>query len=274
MPTIRTQSAGYGALTNAHPSVQYAPFERNPRDCTPVESNSRDCTLFLVSNRLTTLLLVRHATNDWVGERLAGWTPGVHLNEAGQQQAFALAERLAPMPIKAIYSSPLERAWETAAPLAERLNLPVEIEPDLGEVQYGQWTGKPLKEMRETDLWPLLMMAPSLARFPEGESLSEAQARIVGALERLRRKHPDDMIMAVSHADMLKAVVAHYIGLHLDLFQRLVISPAAVSVLRFSPPGIARLERFNDTGTLSDLVVEPKIEPKAEETSETAAPNT
>ena len=239
-----------------------------------MERNPRDCTLFLVSNRLTTLLLVRHATNDWVGERLAGWTPGVHLNEAGHQQALALAERLALMPIKAIYSSPLERARETAAPLAERLNLPVEVEPDLGEVQYGQWTGKPLKEMRQTDLWPLLMMAPSLVRFPEGESLFEAQARIIGALERLRRKHPDDMILAVSHADILKAAVAHYLGLHLDLFQRLVIGPAAVSVLRFSAPGIARLERFNDTGALSDLVVEPKLEPKTEEETKTVEQST
>ena len=227
--------------------------------------NPPDCTFFLVSNRLTTLLLVRHATNDWVGERLAGWTPGVHLNEAGRQQALTLAERLAALPITAIYSSPLERAQETVTPLAARLELPVHIEPDLGEVQYGQWTGKPLKEMRETDLWPLLMMAPSLARFPEGESLCEAQARIIGALERLRRKHPDDMILAVSHADILKSVVAHYLGLHLDLFQRLVISPAAVSVLRFSPPGIARLERFNDTGGLADLIHEPQREPKADE---------
>lgn len=205
---------------------------------------------------MTTLLLVRHATNDWVGERLAGWTPGVHLNAAGQQQAHELAERLAHIPIKAIYSSPLERALETVAPLADRLRLPVEQDPDLGEVYYGQWTGMPLKAMRETDLWSLLMIAPSLARFPDGESLLEAQTRVIGALERLRRTHPDDTILAVSHADILKAAVAHYLGLHLDLFQRLVISPASVTVLRFAAPGHARLEHFNDTGVLPSFVEE------------------
>ncbi len=203
---------------------------------------------------MTTLILVRHAANDWVGERLAGWTPGVHLNEMGQQQAVALAQRLAHWPIQAIYSSPLDRAIETAAPLATRLDLPITTDDAWGEVQYGQWTGKLLKELRDNEIWPLLMTAPSLARFPAGESLHEAQARAVGAAERVRAAHPHDTALIVSHADILKAVIAHYLGLHLDLFQRLVVSPAGVSVLRFSVQGAARLERFNDTGAPPDWV--------------------
>ncbi len=202
---------------------------------------------------MTTLLLIRHATNDWVGERLAGWTPGVHLNETGRQQAHALADRLAHLPIHAIYSSPLDRALETAAPLASRLGLTVQVEPGLAEVQYGQWTGGTLQDLRETDLWRVLMVTPSLARFPDGESLGEVQSRLVSTLERLRSQHPQEMIVAVSHADALKAAVAHYAGMHLDLFQRLVISPASVSVLQFEGPGWPRLVRFNDTGEMSSL---------------------
>lgn len=219
---------------------------------------------------MTTMLLIRHATNDWVGERLAGWTPGVHLNETGQQQALALAGRLAHVAIDAIYSSPLERALETAAPLANRLGLTVQVEVGLGEVQYGQWTGGTLKELRETDLWRVLMLAPSLARFPEGESLGEVQHRVVGTLEQLRSRHPQETIAIVSHADVLKAVVAFYAGMHLDLFQRLVINPASVSVVQFDGIGVPRLLRFNDTGELPSFAREtpPAASPAA------ATPNT
>lgn len=202
---------------------------------------------------MTTILLIRHATNDWVGDRLAGRTPGVHLNDLGRQQAQALADRLAHVAIRAIYSSPLERALETAAPLASRFALPVQVEAGLAEVQYGQWTGGALKDLRESDLWRVLMLTPSLARFPDGESLGEVQNRVVSALECLRLRHPQETIVAVSHADVLKAAVAHYAGVHLDLFQRLVISPAALSVVQFDGPGFPRLVRFNDTGEMPDF---------------------
>lgn len=199
---------------------------------------------------MTTILLIRHATNDWVGERLAGRTPGVHLNDAGRQQALALADRLAHVSIHAIYSSPLDRAIETAEPLASRLGLTVQVDAGLAEVEYGQWTGGTLKDLRDTDLWRLLMVAPSLARFPDGESLAGVQARVVGTLEGLRSRHPEETIVAVSHADVLKTTVAHYAGVHLDLFQRLVISPASVSILQFDGSGFPRLVRFNDTGEI------------------------
>lgn len=202
---------------------------------------------------MTTILLIRHATNDWVGERLAGRTPDVHLNEMGQQQAQGLADRLAHVAIRAVYSSPLERAVETAAPLASRLGLAVQVEAGLAEVEYGQWTGGALKDLRDSDLWRVLMLTPSLARFPEGESLGEVQHRVVATLECLRHRHPQETIVAVSHADVLKAAVAHYAGVHLDLFQRLVISPAAVSVVQFDGPGFPRLVRFNDTGEMPDF---------------------
>ncbi len=217
---------------------------------------------------MTTILLIRHATNDWVGERLAGWTPGVHLNELGQQQAQGLADRLAHIAMGAIYSSPLDRALETAAPLANRLGLVVQVENGLAEVNYGQWTGGSLKDLRESDLWRVLMLAPSLARFPEGESLGEVQGRVVAALESLRQRHPQETIVVVSHADVLKSAVAHYTGLHLDLFQRLVISPASVSVLQFDEPGLPRLVRFNDTGEMPSFARETPKQP------DTAASNT
>ncbi len=212
---------------------------------------------------MTTMLLIRHAANDWVGERLAGWTPGVHLNTLGHQQAQGLADRLAHTALQAIYSSPLDRARETAAPLANRLGLPVQVEAGLAEVQYGQWTGEALQDLRDTDLWRVLMLTPSLARFPDGESLGEVQNRVVATLERLRQRHAQETIAVVSHADVLKAAVAHYTGLHLDLFQRLVISPASVSVIQFGGPGFPRLVRFNDTGEMPTFAQESPQQPAA-----------
>ena len=211
------------------------------------------------------LMLVRHAKNDWVGDRLAGWTPGVHLNEEGRQQAEALGARVAHLPITAIYSSPLERAVETAQAIATHHNLEVQIIEDIGETHYGEWTGASLKELSKTELWPVVQVYPSGARFPGGESLRETQTRAVAALDRLRDAHPTetDVIVAVSHADVIKAAAAYYIGLHLDLFQRLVISPASLSVIQFSKFG-PRLVCLNDTGA----VPEPPTGRNDAETSE------
>ncbi len=199
---------------------------------------------------MTDLLLIRHATNNWVGDRLAGWTPGVHLNESGLAQAAALAERLAGWPIRAIYSSPLERAVETAQAVAARHDgLAVVIEEGVGESRYGDWTGQAIQELAKTPEWLQVQFTPGLARFPNGESLGEMQARAVAAVERLRRLHPDGVVAIFSHADVIKAVAAYYAGLPFDLFQRLVIDTASVTWIRFTPHG-PRLLRLNDTGEL------------------------
>lgn len=199
------------------------------------------------------LMLVRHATNDWVGDRLAGWTPGINLNEQGRQQAQTLGARLAHLPISAIYSSPLERAIETAKAIAAHHDLDIQVLEGIGETRYGEWTGKSLKELSETALWPVVQVHPSGARFPGGESLRETQSRVVAALDALQEAHPapTDIVVAVSHADVIKAAVAHYAGLHLDLFQRLVVSPASLSVIRFGKFG-PRIVSLNDTGSIPE----------------------
>ncbi len=198
---------------------------------------------------MTDLLLIRHATNDWVGDRLAGWTPGVHLNEPGRSQATSLADRLAAWPLRAIYSSPLERAVETAQAVAGRHGLDVMIEEGVGESRYGDWTGQSIEDLAKTPEWLQVQFTPGLARFPNGESLGEMQARAVAAVERLRRLHPASVMAIFSHADVIKAVAAYYAGIPFDLFQRLVIDTASVTWVRFTPHG-PRIMRLNDTGAL------------------------
>jgi probable phosphomutase (TIGR03848 family) len=196
---------------------------------------------------MTDLLLIRHATNDWVGDRLAGWTPDVHLNEQGRGQAAALAERLASWPIAAIYSSPLERAVETAQAVAAGHNLPILLEDGIGEANYGDWTGQSISELAKAPEWLQVQFTPSLASFPNGEAMGAMQARAVATVERLRRQHPSGVLAIFSHADVIKAVAAYYVGLPFDLFQRLMIDTASVTWLRFTPHG-PRLMRLNDTG--------------------------
>ncbi len=197
------------------------------------------------------LLLFRHAVTADTGTRLSGWTPGLHLSDEGHEQARALAERLAPVAIDAVYASPLERCQETAAAVAEPRGLKVETVEDVGEVRYGTWTGRELKELAKEDLWRTVQRYPSGARFPDGESIYEMQVRAVAALERLRAGHPDQTVAVCSHADVIKAVAAHYLGLHLDLFQRLEISPAGLTAFAFTP--VPHLLRLNGTGGDADL---------------------
>lgn len=194
----------------------------------------------------TTLLLVRHALNDWVGDKLAGWTPNVHLNDKGRAQAQALAQRLADRPIAAFYSSPLERSVETAEIVAAPHRLEVQIREGVGEVRYGQWTGQSLKDLAKEDTWRVVQFVPSRARFPDGEAIREMQARAVTELDAIVAAHPEETVLVVSHADVIKAALAHYAGMHLDLFQRLVVSPASVSVVAFTPMG-PRIVCLNDT---------------------------
>jgi probable phosphoglycerate mutase len=198
---------------------------------------------------MTDVLLIRHATNDWVGDRLAGWTPGVHLNEQGRGQAAALARRLAPWPIQAIYSSPLERAVETAQAVAAGRNLDIVIEAGIGESHYGDWTGQSIKELVKTPEWLQVQFTPSLACFPNGEAMGDMQTRAVAVVERLRRQHLNGVVAIFSHADVIKAVAAYYAGVPFDLFQRLMIDTASVTWLHFTPHG-PRLMRLNDTGAL------------------------
>jgi probable phosphomutase (TIGR03848 family) len=213
------------------------------------------------------LLLLRHAVTEHTGARLSGWMPGLHLSEAGREQAGALAGRLAAVPLDAIYASPLERCQETAAPLAEAKGLKVETLDDVGEVRYGDWTGRSLKELAKEPLWKVVQATPSAARFPAGESLFEMQARAVQAVERLREAHPRQTVAVCSHADVIKALACHYLGMHLDLFQRLVVSPASVTALAFGPAPY--LVRLNDTGGNADLA--PPKRPRRARRKEVAA---
>jgi probable phosphomutase (TIGR03848 family) len=203
------------------------------------------------------LLLIRHATNDWVGKRLAGWTPGVSLNEEGRTQAEALARRLAELPLDAIYSSPLERTLETAEPLAAAHGLSVEIREALGEGRIGDWAGRTLEELKEEDLWPVVQVYPGGFRFPGGESIHEIQNRLVSELDSIREAHPKQTVAVVSHSDPIKLAVAYYTGLPLDLFQRLVISPASVTALAFSRFG-PRLICMNYVDSLPSFKIEEK----------------
>ncbi|MFI0374483.1 histidine phosphatase family protein [Actinomadura sp. 1N219] len=210
---------------------------------------------------MTTLLLVRHGLTAMTGPVLAGWTPGVHLDERGRAQVAALAERMAPLPLAAIVSSPLDRCAETAEAIAAARGpgrgAPVEkIETDerFGEVRYGDWTGRPLKELAEEPLWRVVQAHPSAVTFPgeAGESLAAAQHRAVTAVRdwnaRIAAEHGPDALYAVcSHGDIIKAVVADALGLHLDQFQRIQADPASLTAIRYTEtrPFVVRV---NDTG--------------------------
>jgi probable phosphoglycerate mutase len=194
------------------------------------------------------VLLVRHGQTPTTGKLLPGRAPGLHLSETGQGQAKAVGERLAGGPkIAAIYASPLERTRETAAPLAAALGMKVRIDKGLLEADIGEWTGMDFKTVRKAPEWKTVHQYPSGFRFPGGESFVEMQTRMVSALERLRAAHPGETIVAVSHADTIKAAVAHALGTHLDLFQRIVISPCSVTAIAYGEGGPMVLS-VNTTG--------------------------
>jgi probable phosphoglycerate mutase len=206
---------------------------------------------------VTTLLLVRHGLTKLTGPVLAGWTPDLHLDERGRAQAQALAARMATVPLAAIVSSPLDRCLETAetigdAARAAGTQVPAKLEVDerFGEVHYGDWTGRPLAELAKDPLWPVVQAHPSAVRFPgdEGETLSGAQHRAVSAVrEWNERLGPDATYLVCSHGDIIKAIVADALGLHLDQFQRIHADPASLTVLSYTAlrPFVVRL---NDTG--------------------------
>lgn len=202
---------------------------------------------------VTRLVLVRHAVTAETGPVLSGRRAGIQLSDTGRAQAEATAERLAPLPVAAVYSSPLERCRQTAEAVAARHRLAVAETSGLSEADYGEWTGQKIETLRASELWKQIQVTPSAVRFPGGESVREMQFRMVSAVEELVAAHPGELLVAASHADPIKAVVAHFTGVHLDLFQRLFVAPASCTVLRFSG-GAAALVKLNDTGTMSDLV--------------------
>ena len=202
---------------------------------------------------MTLLLLVRHAVTDATGKHLSGRTRGIHLSDAGRAQADRLVERLAGVPIKAVYSNPWSGACETARPPARARGLDVRVESRLIEVDYGNWTGRSMGQLVRTTLWKQVQASPSAIRFPEGETLREVQLRAVEALEDIAGRHPRDVVAAVAHADVIRLAVAHYSGVHLDLFQRFIVSPTSVSAVLLGDR-IPRILRVNDTGSLDDLV--------------------
>ena len=192
------------------------------------------------------LLLIRHGENDFTKKhKLAGYTPNVHLNERGQSQAQALADALKEVPVKAMYSSPLERAVETATPIAAACKLEIQVEAGLIETNVGKWQGRSLAALRLQKAWKVVQSAPSRAQFPEGETFYECQARIVTALDSISRKYkPQDVIACVFHADPIKLAVAHYIGLPLDHFQRLSCDTGSLTALYVGEAG-ANLIKLN-----------------------------
>lgn len=206
---------------------------------------------------MTLVLLVRHGLTEVTGTRLTGWTPGFHLSATGREQAEHAAERLAGLSVRAIYSSPLERCVETAEPLAARLGLRVRRREDLGEVRYGDWTGRSLSQLARTKLWRAVQSAPSNVRFPGGESFLEVQDRAVREVRRIAAAHPRSTVAVYSHADLIKLLVAHFAGMHQDLFQRLVIEPASVSVVWLGE-GPPRVVKVNDTADLSGVAPRPR----------------
>ena len=208
-------------------------------------------------------LLIRHGENDFVGKRLAGRLPGVHLNEKGRQQAALIAAALSKAPIKAIYSSPLERAVETAAPLALALNLPVSLRPGLMEIDFGSWQGKTHKQMRRMKLWKVVQEQPSQMRFPGGESFAEAQLRLSQEIDALQALHEEqDLVACFSHSDAISLAVTHYLGLPLDNFQRLSIGTASMTLLFLGKEGLPHLGPISQAFELNFEKQEPKSKPR------------
>ena len=204
------------------------------------------------AHAVTRLVLARHAVTAQTGPLLSGRQPGIALSEEGRGQAAALGERLAALPVAAVYASPIERTTETARAIASHHRLEVRALDGVLEADYGEWTGQKLADLAKTDLWKVVQRAPSRASFPGGESLAAMQARMVRALEGVVADHPGELVVVVSHADPIKAAVAHYTGVHLDLFQRIVISPCSVTAILYGDSGPAVLT-VNHTGDLAGL---------------------
>ncbi|MBW3548758.1 MAG: MSMEG_4193 family putative phosphomutase [Actinobacteria bacterium] len=202
----------------------------------------------------TVVILVRHGQTPTTGSVLPGRAAGLHLAEAGTAQAEAVAQRLGELDrVDAVYTSPLERTRETAKPIARARGLRARVERGLLECDFGEWTGRSLKELGKLAEWTTVQRYPSGFRFPGGESFSEMQARITGALARLVERHRGGVVVAVSHADPIKAAVACALGTHLDLFQRIAISPCSISAVSYGTTSPMVLTVNSVAGPLSGL---------------------
>jgi probable phosphomutase (TIGR03848 family) len=202
----------------------------------------------------TLILMVRHGQTPTTGTSLPGRAPGLHLAETGQQQAEAVAARIAELDrVDAIYASPLERARETAAPIGKARRLKVGIDKGLLECDFGDWTGSLLKDLMKLPEWQTVQKFPSGFRFPNGESFTDMQSRMVNTLDRLRAVHPGGVVVVVSHADPIKAAVAQAMGTHLDLFQRIVISTCSISAVAYGTTGPVVLTVNSTGGSLKEL---------------------
>jgi probable phosphoglycerate mutase len=192
-------------------------------------------------------LLIRHGDNNTLGKKLAGRLPDVHLNPNGKAQAEHLAKELSHLPIKAVYSSPLERAQETAQPIAQAHHLNVELLPSLVEVDFGDWQGKSLKVLKHLGAWKMVQEQPASFCFPNGESLAAAQTRAVESLIGLTQQYSEtDVLVCVSHSDIIRLAVAYFLGMPLDHFQRIRIAPASITLLSLSA-GKAAFGAINQT---------------------------
>jgi probable phosphoglycerate mutase len=202
----------------------------------------------------TLVLLVRHGQTPTTGKVLPGRAAGLHLAEQGVAQAQRAADRIAELTkVDAIYASPLERARETAAPIAAARGMKVQIDKGLLECDFGDWTGAELKKLMKLPEWGTVQRAPSTFRFPNGESFTEMQTRMVSAVDRLRAKHPGGTIVCVSHADPIKAVTAHAMGSHIDLFQRIVISTCSITAIAYGMGAPVVLTVNSTGGSLTEL---------------------
>lgn len=204
----------------------------------------------------TLVLFVRHGQTPTTGAVLPGRARGLHLADAGREQARAAAERIATVKgVTAVYASPLERTRETAAPIAAALGLKVVVERGLLECDFGDWTGAELRALRKLPEWDTVQRYPSGFRFPGGESFAEMQTRMTGAVAALVARHPGEVVVAVSHADPIKAALAQAMGSHLDLFQRIVVSPCSVSAVLYGSAGPAVLCANTTGGPLDGLAL-------------------
>jgi len=181
------------------------------------------------------IYLIRHGETDAVGRTLVSWLPGVPINARGREQAGALPQRLADIEFAAIYSSPLERAMQTAAPLARATGLEIRQCPEVGEFRFGGWTGASIPALASDPLWQRFNRFRSRTRAPEGELMVEVQARMVTALEAMAERHPHANIAVFSHADAIRAAATFYLGMPIDLVERIEIEPASITLLRLEP---------------------------------------
>ena len=182
---------------------------------------------------MTTLLLLRHGDTDALGKLLAGWQSGWTLNNSGRQQVKALAETLSKSPVRAIYSSPLERAYETADGIATPHGIRPVVREELGEIRFGDWEGRTFDDLAHDPEWLHFNVARSTVRPPNGELLIEVQARMIREANHIRELHEGDTVVIVSHADPIRALLAYYLGSPLDLLSRFTISPASITAIRF-----------------------------------------